>query len=137
MPARQREVLHGRPALQEERERLVRRGDARRVAVVRDDDRRRVTGEEVGLRGRERGPHRGDRPREPRALARDAVEVPLDEKDGILSPDRVACAVEAVEELALREARGLGRIEVLGLVVAERAGAEAEDLPARVADLDG
>ncbi len=136
VPVGQGEVLDVRAAREEERERLERRGEARRVAVVGDDDGRGVAGEEVGLRGRERGAHRGDRPREARPLARDAVEVALDEEDGVLPADRLARAVEAVEELALREARRLGRVQVLRLVVAERAGSEAEDLAARVADLD-
>ena len=96
-----------------------------------------MAGQEVGLRGRERGAHRRDGPREARALARDAVEVALDEEDGVLFSNHVARAVEAVQELALREARRLGRVQVLGLLVAEGAGSEAEDFAARVADLDG
>src|SRR5205085_8180051 len=52
-------------------------------------------------------------------------------------PDRFLRAVEAVEELPLREARRLGRVEVLRLLVAERPRAEAEDLAARVTDLHG
>ena len=87
-----------------------------------------MPGEEIGLRGRERGPHGRDRPREARPLARDAVEVALDEENGVLPADRLARAVEAVQELALREARRLGRVEVLGLLVAERARPAAEDL---------
>ena len=133
---RQGEVLHVRTPREKEREGLVGRCEARRVAVVRDDDRARVAGEKVGLLRRQGRPHRGDRVHEPRPLARDAVEVALDEEDRVLAADRLARAVEAVEELALREARGLRGVEVLGLFVAEGARSEAEDLAARVADLD-
>ena len=136
MAVRQRKVPHVHATREEQRKRLVRGGEAGRVAVVCDDHRRGLSREEVGLRGRERRPHRGDRIRGARALARDAVEIALDEQNGVFPADCLFRAVEAIEELALREARRLRRIEVFRLIVSEGARAEAQDLAAPVADLD-
>ena len=48
--------------------------------------------------------------------------------------DRLLRLVEVVEQRALVEALGLGGVDVLGLVVAERAAAEADQAARGVAD---
>ena len=128
------EDLHA--PLDEEREDLPRGRQARRVAVVGDDDGRDLPGEEVGLRRRQRRPHRGDGPRNAGPLERDPVEVPLAEDELLALPRPLAGPVEAVEDLPLREPGGFGAVDVLGRVVAEGPAAEREDLAARVADLE-
>ena len=128
------EDLHA--PLDEEREDLPRGRQPRRVAVVGDDDGRDLPGEEVGLRRRQRRPHRGDGPRDAGPLERDPVEVPLAEDELLALPRPLAGPVEAVEDLPLREAGGLGAVDVLGRVVAEGPAAEREDLAPRVADLE-
>ena len=120
--AREGDVKDADAPLDEEREGLPGGREARRVAVVGDDDGGDLPGEEVGLRGRQRRSHRGDGPRDARPLERDPVEVPLAEDELLALPRPLARPVEAVEDLPLREAGRLGAVDVLGRVVAERRG---------------
>src|SRR5690606_581978 len=62
------------------------------------------------------------------------VDIPLDEEDPAGLPNGSLGEVEAVEELPLVEALGLGRVDVLGEVVAEGPAAEADQSPGGVAD---
>src|ERR1019366_9690517 len=78
-----------------------------RIAVVGNVHSARVSREKVRLLGRERRAHRRDGIRGARAFAGNAVEVTLDEQNGVFLADGLFRAVEAVEQLALREARRL------------------------------
>ena len=62
------------------------------------------------------------------------VGVALDHVDAVLLARRRLGLVEAEQGLALVVERRLRRVEVLGLLVAQRAGAEAERAPALVAE---
>ena len=100
------------------------------VAVVGDHDLLGVAGEELRLLGGEGGAHAGDRAVEAGGDGADDVEVALAENGPAGLADRALRLVQAVEEVPLVEALGLVGVDVLGLVVAQRPPAEA-DQPAR------
>ena len=85
----------------------------------------------VGRRRRAQRRHRvGD------ALLRQAdhVHVALDHDDLAFLPDRLAGLPQAVQFLPLGEQRRLGRIQILGLALADDAAAKADQAAARIAD---
>src|SRR5438046_552675 len=93
-----------------------------------------VTPEERQLRRGEGGAERRDRLAEAVLMGHEAVDVALHEQRAVLRLDRGARQVGGVEEVALRVERRLGRVQVLGRLVAEGAPAEGDGAPLEVAD---
>ena len=73
-------------------------------------------------------------PSRPEATASEHVEVALDQERRAGLANRLLGHVETVEERALVEVVGLGGVDVLRLVVAQRAAAEADDAAGGVLD---
>ena len=86
------------------------------------------------LRRGQRRAERGDGVRDALLRQHQRVHVALDEHGARLAADRVARLGDAVQSLALAEQRRLRRVEILRLVVAERAAAEGDGAAAAVAD---
>ena len=93
-----------------------------------------VASQERELGGREGGAQRGDGAGEPVLMAHEAVDVAFHEERPILRLDRGAREVGGVEQVALGVERRLRRVEILRLLVAERAAAEGDDPALQVAD---
>ena len=126
--------MHLEPPTEQEIERAHRRGGTCRVTVVRDQNTIGITGQQLRLSGRQRGPQRGNRVVEPRLDQRGQVEVPLDHDCKPLPAHRIARQVEAVQMVPLGIRRGLGRVHVFRLAVAEGSTAEGDGPPGDVVD---
>ena len=83
-----------------------------------------------------RGAVGGDHLRDAGAVEGDDVHIAFDHDQPLGGAARGAGAVDVVERAALVEERGVGRVEIFGLAVAEDAPAEGDDPAARVADRD-
>src|SRR5436190_500899 len=93
-----------------------------------------VAPEERQLRRGKGGAERRDRLAEAVLVGHEAVHVTLHEQRAVLRLDRGARQVGGVEEVAFRVERRLGRVQVLGRLVAEGAPAEGDGAPLEVAD---
>src|SRR5712691_3807936 len=112
----------------------LRRVAAGRVGVEEQYRLVAVTLEEAELRRSEGSAQRGDRLGEGVLVGHEAIHVPFDQQRTVLRLDRGAREVGGVEQVALGVERCLGRVEILGLLVAEGAAAEGDDVALEIAD---
>jgi len=84
--------------------------------------------------GRQRRPQRGEHVAPPRLVGRDHVGIALHHHGNARAANRFARLGQTVERLALDEDRGLGAVQVLGFLIAERPGAEAHHFALEVRD---
>ena len=104
------------------------------VGVEKRDDLVAVPAQHGQLRRGERGAERGHGLGEPVLMRHEAIDITLDDQRSVPLPDGVAGEVGGVEQAALAVERGLGRIQVLGLLVAEAPAAEGDHAPLQIAD---
>src|SRR5438128_168213 len=90
--------------------------------------------EEAELRRSEGRAQRGDRLGEAVLVGHEAIHVPFDQQRTVLCLDRGAREVGGVEQVAFGVERRLGRVEILGLLVAEGAAAEGDHAALEIAD---
>ncbi len=106
-----------------------RRADARRVPVKREVEALGEPPQRGDVLARERGAAGGDRVHHARLVQRDDVHVAFHHEHAVLGGDGLAREVHPVEQPALVVERRVARIEVLGLLVAQRAAGEAHHVP--------
>src|SRR5437870_3364923 len=112
----------------------LRRFAAGRVGVEEQYRLVAVALEEAELRRSEGRAQRGDRLGEAVLVGHEAIHVPFDQQRTVLRLHRRAREVGGVEQVALGVERRLGRVEILGLLVAEGAAAEGDDAALEIAD---
>ena len=114
--------------------RPLRRLLSRRIGVEERDDLVAVTLQQPELHRGERGAQRGHRLREAVLMRHQAIDVAFDDERAVLGADRFPCRVGGIQQVALRVERRLGRVQILRLLVTERATAEGDDAALQVAD---
>ena len=90
--------------------------------------------ERLDLRLGEGGATRGDRIADACASQAEDVEVALDHEHLVGLVDRAACLVQSVQDPGLVVDRRLGAVDVLGVVVVQRAAPERDHLAAALGD---
>src|SRR3989475_729905 len=112
----------------------LRRFAAGRVGVEEQYRLVAVALEEAELRRSEGRAQRGDRLGEAGLVGHEAIHVPFAQQRTVLCLDRGAREVGGVEQVAFDVERRLGRVEILGLLVAEGAAAEGDHAALEIAD---
>src|SRR5262245_425730 len=97
------------------------------VGVVFDNHALGESAEQLDLRLRQRRPTAGHDVADAGASYGNGVHVALDEHGEILAAERVFGPIEVIKHVAFGIDRGLGRIEILRLVLAKRARAKGND----------
>src|SRR6266851_5263277 len=134
---RERHDLHVEALPDRELHPAERRLRAGRVGVEAEEQTLREPVQLAQLCSRERRSHRRDDRQEPGLSQREHVGVPLDDNGTIVLRDRLPCAVESVEQVALLEEIALRRVHILRretVVVVELARLEAAYVAARVGE---
>ena len=67
-------------------------------------------------------------------MGHDHIGVAFGDHHLVHAPDGFACQVDSVEPPSLPKDQGVGRVEVLGLLAAQRTRTESDHPPAEVAD---
>ena len=114
--------------LEQNRKRTLGGGLPRRVGIVVDDDAPREAIQELHLRFGKACAAARDHIRDSRERHRNRVHVAFNQHGEVQLPQRFLCAVQMVENVALRIDRRLGRVQIFRQVIAQSAPSERHNL---------